>query len=101
MIQEQPNVLQAAFGCPRLCAGKESAFETKNGKMPGDTGEVGHILVVDDDAMVRQTITNFLEDQKVPANSVSCWQDMNIGLTAGRLNVEPVASSIRMARRSG
>jgi hypothetical protein len=30
--------------------------------MPGDTGEVGHILVVDDDAMVRQTITNYLEE---------------------------------------
>jgi two-component system OmpR family response regulator len=38
--------------------------------MPGDTGEVGHILVVDDDAMVRQTITNYLEEHNVPAASV-------------------------------
>jgi two-component system, OmpR family, response regulator len=45
--------------------------------MPDDSGEVGHILVVDDDAMVRQTITNFLIEQNVPANSVSCRQDMN------------------------
>jgi two-component system OmpR family response regulator len=45
--------------------------------MLDDTGEVGHILVVDDDAMVRQTITNFLKEQNVPANSVSCRQDMN------------------------
>ena len=44
--------------------------------MPGDTGEVGHILVVDDDAMVRQTITNYLEEQNVPAASVSCRQDL-------------------------
>ena len=45
--------------------------------MPGDTGEVGHILVVDDDAMVRQTITNYLEEQNVPAASVSCRQDLS------------------------
>ena len=32
--------------------------------MLGDTGKVGYILVVDDDAMVRQTITNYLEEQK-------------------------------------
>src|SRR3984893_18461365 len=45
--------------------------------MPGDTGEVGHILVVDDDAMVRQTITNYLEEQNVRAASVSCRQDLS------------------------
>ncbi len=45
--------------------------------MPGDTSEVGHILVVDDDAMVRQTITNFLEEQNVPVASVSSRQDLN------------------------
>jgi two-component system, OmpR family, response regulator len=45
--------------------------------MPGDTGEVGHILVVDDDAMVRQTITNYLEEQNVPAASVSSRQDLS------------------------
>jgi hypothetical protein len=59
MIQGQSNVLQAAFGCPNLSAAKESAIETRSGRMPGDSGEVGHILVVDDDAMVRQTITDF------------------------------------------
>jgi DNA-binding response OmpR family regulator len=45
--------------------------------MPGKTGEVGHILVVDDDAMVRQTITNYLEEHNVPAASVSCRQDLS------------------------
>ena len=45
--------------------------------MPGDTGEVGHILVVDDDAMVRQTITNYLEEHNVPVVSVSCRQDLS------------------------
>jgi two-component system, OmpR family, response regulator len=44
--------------------------------MPVETDEVGHILVVDDDAMVRQTITNFLEQQNVPAASVSSRQDL-------------------------
>jgi two-component system, OmpR family, response regulator len=38
--------------------------------MPGDTGGVGHILVVDDDAMVRRTITNFFKEQNVPTSSV-------------------------------
>jgi hypothetical protein len=41
--------------------------------MPGDTGEVGHILVVDDDAMVRQTITNYLEEHDVPAASAPSY----------------------------
>jgi DNA-binding response OmpR family regulator len=45
--------------------------------MLGDTGEVGHILVVDDDAMVRQTITNYLEEHNVPAASVSSRQDLS------------------------
>jgi two-component system, OmpR family, response regulator len=77
MIQGQPNVLQAAFGCPNLSAAKESAIETRSGGMPGDSGEVGHVLVVDDDAMVRQTITDFLEELDVPTNSVSCRQELN------------------------
>jgi hypothetical protein len=29
--------------------------------MPGETGEGGNILVVNDDAMVRRTITNYLQ----------------------------------------
>jgi DNA-binding response OmpR family regulator len=45
--------------------------------MPGETGEVGYILVVDDDAMVRQTITNYLEEHNVPAASVSSRQDLS------------------------
>ena len=45
--------------------------------MPGDSGEVGHILVVDDDAMVRQTITNYPDEHNVPVASVSCRQDLN------------------------
>src|ERR1700737_4494632 len=68
---------QAAFGCPSSYAGKQSANETRSGGMPGDTGEVGHILVVDDDPMVRQTITNYLEEHNVPVASVSCRQDLS------------------------
>jgi len=45
--------------------------------MPGETGEVGYILVVDDDAMVRQTITNYLEEHNVPTASVSSRQDLS------------------------
>src|ERR1700736_4181336 len=45
--------------------------------MPGDTGEGGHILVVDDAAMVRQTITNYLEEHNVPAASVSSRQHLS------------------------
>jgi two-component system OmpR family response regulator len=69
--------VQTAFGYPSPYAGKQSAIETRSGGMPGDTGEVGHILVVDDDAMVRQTITNYLEEHNVPVASVSCRQDLN------------------------
>ena len=45
--------------------------------MSVETDEVGHILVVDDDVMVRQTITNYLEQQSVPAASVSSRQDLS------------------------
>ncbi len=45
--------------------------------MPGETGKAGHILVVDDDAMVRQTISNYLEEHNVPAASVSSRQDLS------------------------
>jgi CheY-like chemotaxis protein len=42
--------------------------------MPGDTGEVGHILVVDDDAAVRQTITNYLARLRLrPTRRVALW----------------------------
>src|SRR5258708_7853121 len=44
--------------------------------MLGEPGEVGHILVVDDDAMVRQTITNYLEEHNASVASVSCRQDL-------------------------
>src|SRR6201984_1233861 len=44
--------------------------------MSVETDEVGHILVVDDDVMVRQTITNYLEQQSVPAASVFSPQDL-------------------------
>jgi two-component system, OmpR family, response regulator len=44
--------------------------------MSVETDKVGHILVVDDDAMVRQTITNYLEQQSVPAASVSSRRDL-------------------------
>src|SRR6202022_1297942 len=71
---------QAAFCWPSPYAGKQSAIETRSGGMPGDTGEGVHILVVDDDAMVRQTITNYLEEHNVPAASVSCRQDLSCHL---------------------
>jgi two-component system OmpR family response regulator len=58
-------------------AGEPSAIETRSGGMPGETGEAGHILVVDDDEMVRQTITIYLEEHNVPAASVSCRQDLS------------------------
>ena len=45
--------------------------------MSVETDEVDHILVVDDDAMVRQTITNYLEQQSVPAASVSSRRDLS------------------------
>src|SRR6201984_2422477 len=48
--------------------------------MSVETDEVGHILVVDDDAMVRQTITNYLEQQNVPAASVSSRQAVSRNL---------------------
>src|SRR5260370_25708003 len=69
--------VQTAFGCPSPYAGKGSAIESRSGGMPVETDEVGHILVVDDDAMVRQTITNYLEQQNVPAASVSSRQDLS------------------------
>ena len=65
MIQDNRRFVQAAFGCPSAYGGKRSPIETRSGGMPGDTGEVGHILVVDDDAMVRQTITNYLEEHNL------------------------------------
>ena len=36
-------------------AGEQSAIEIRSVGMPGEPDEVGHILVVDDDVMVRQT----------------------------------------------
>ena len=45
--------------------------------MPGEPDEVGHIVVVDDDVMVRQTITNYLEEHNVRAASVSSRQDLS------------------------
>src|SRR5260221_8938262 len=69
--------VQTAFGCPSPYAGKGSAIEIRSGGMPGEPGEVGHILVVDDDAMVRQTITNYLEEHNVPSASVSSRQDLS------------------------
>jgi hypothetical protein len=46
-------------------AGEQSAIETRSAGMPGETVEVGHIVVVDDDAMVLQTITNYLEEHNL------------------------------------
>jgi len=65
MIDGQPNVCSSRVRLSGPLAGEQSAIETRSGGMPGDTGEVGHILVVDDDAMVRQTITNYLEEHNL------------------------------------
>src|ERR1700741_1864251 len=77
MIQDNRRFVQAAFGCPSAYGGKRSPIETRSGGMPVETDEVGHILVVNTDAMVRQTITNYLEQQNVPAASVSSRQDLS------------------------
>src|SRR5258707_425209 len=77
MNQDNRRFVQAAFGSPSAYGGKQSPIETRSGGMPVETDEVGHILVVDDDAMVRQTITNFLEEQNVPVASVSSRHDLN------------------------
>ena len=39
--------------------------------------DVGHIVVVDDDAALRQLVTSYLEDQNVPARSVSSRLELN------------------------
>jgi DNA-binding response OmpR family regulator len=67
--------------------------------MPCESGEVGHILVVDDDAMVRQTITTFLEEQNVPANSVSCRQDLNSHLEKAHPSL--ILLDLRLGREDG
>ena len=58
MIDGRPNVCLGRVRLSEPVAGEQSAIETRSGGMPGETGEVGHILVVDDEEMVRQTITN-------------------------------------------
>jgi two-component system OmpR family response regulator len=67
--------------------------------MLGDTGEVGHILVVDDDAMVRQTITNYLEEQNVPAASVSSRQDLSRHLE--RAHPSLILLDLRLGQEDG
>jgi DNA-binding response OmpR family regulator len=39
--------------------------------------DAGHIVVVDDDAPLRQLVTSYLEDQNVPARSVSSRLELN------------------------
>src|SRR3984893_18161807 len=77
MIDGQPNVCLSRVRLPEPLAGEQSAIEIRSGGMPGEPDEVGHILVVDDDVMVRQTITNYLEEHNVPAASVSSRQDLS------------------------
>jgi two-component system, OmpR family, response regulator len=67
--------------------------------MPGDTGEVGHILVVDDDAAVRQTITNYLEKHNVPVASVSCRQDLNLHLEKAHPSL--ILLDLRLGKEDG
>jgi two-component system OmpR family response regulator len=77
MIDGQPNVCLSRVRLSEPLAGEQSAIEIRSGGMPGEPDEVGHILVVDDDVMVRQTITNYLEEHNVPAASVSSRQDLS------------------------
>src|SRR6266446_3381141 len=67
--------------------------------MPVETDEVGHILVVDDDAMVRQTITNYLEQQNVPAASVSSRQDLSRHLE--RAHPSLILLDLRLGQENG
>ena len=67
--------------------------------MPGETGEVDHILVVDDDAMVRQTITNYLEEHNVPVASVSCRQDLSRHLE--KANPSLILLDLRLGQEDG
>jgi Response regulator receiver domain len=76
MIRGQPNVSPSCIRLSESLCGKQSSIESRSGGMPGESGEVAHILVVDDDAMVRQMITNFLKEQNVRAASVSSRQDL-------------------------
>ena len=39
--------------------------------------DVGHIVIVDDDAALRQLVTSYLEDQNIPARSVSSRSELN------------------------
>jgi PleD family two-component response regulator len=73
VIDGQPNACLSRVRLSEPLAGEQSAIESRSGGMPG---EVGHILVVNDDAMVRQTITNYLEEHNVPAASVSSRHDL-------------------------
>ena len=82
-------------------AGEQSAIETRSAGMPGETVEVGHIVVVDDDAMVLQTITNYLEEHNVPVASVPCRQDLNRHLEkAHPSQALPKFESYRCSRNS-
>jgi two-component system, OmpR family, response regulator len=42
-----------------------------NDKMNGDIGSLGHIVVADDDAAIRQIVTGYFEDHDVPTCSAS------------------------------
>ena len=55
MIDGPPNACLSRVRLSEPLAGEQSAIEIRSGGMPGEPDEVGHILVVDDDVMVRQT----------------------------------------------
>jgi two-component system, OmpR family, response regulator len=67
--------------------------------MSVETDKVGHILVVDDDAMVRQTITNYLEQQSVPAASVSSRRDLSRHLE--KANPSLILLDLRLGKEDG
>ena len=67
--------------------------------MSVETDKVGHILVVDDDAMVRQTITNYLEQQSVPAASVSSRRDLSSHLEKAHPSL--ILLDLRLGKEDG
>jgi hypothetical protein len=74
MIDGQPNACLSRVRLSEPLAGEQSAIETRSGGKPGETGEVGHILVVNDNGMVRQTITNYLQMcRQLPYRPGTIW----------------------------
>jgi hypothetical protein len=74
MIDGQPNACLSRVRLSEPLAGEQSAIEARTGGKPDETGELGHILVVNDNGMVRQTITNYLQMcRQLPYRPGTIW----------------------------